>query len=45
MAQAKTDHVILGCTDLQLLWTAKDSVIDSLHLLAQDTARLAGATV
>ena len=36
--QAGTSRVILGCTDLQLLFSAGDYVIDSMNALVQHTA-------
>ncbi|OGE79543.1 MAG: hypothetical protein A2751_00420 [Candidatus Doudnabacteria bacterium RIFCSPHIGHO2_01_FULL_46_14] len=39
VARSKSKHIVLGCTDLQLLFSASANVVDSMHELAADTAR------
>ncbi|MDO8581830.1 MAG: amino acid racemase [bacterium] len=38
--QAGTEHIVLGCTDLQLLFPIADEVIDSMSVLAEHTASI-----
>ncbi len=40
IAQARTEHIILGCTDLQLLFPPSETVVDSMKTLVDHTARL-----
>ncbi|MDO8504968.1 MAG: amino acid racemase [bacterium] len=40
IARARAKNIVLGCTDLQLLFPPSDMVIDSMATLVQYTARL-----
>jgi aspartate racemase len=37
---SRCKHIVLGCTDLQLLFPASKNVVDSMHTLALETAKL-----
>lgn len=39
VSRIKAKHIVLGCTDLQLLFPASANVVDSMHTLAAYTAR------
>ncbi len=39
VSRSKSQHIVLGCTDLQLLFPASASVVDSMHTLAAYTAQ------
>lgn|SRR3989344_3579190 len=38
-SHSRVKHIVLGCTDLQLLFPAPDNVVDSMNALAVHTAR------
>ncbi len=42
-ARSQTNNIILGCTDLQLMFKPSGHIIDSLHVLAQHAARQANS--